>query len=214
MRQQAAVISLGLVVSLVCVGCASRPFVPLFNGSDLTGWVGNTNSYVAEDSKLVFYPERGGGKLYTEKQYSDFIFRFEFKLTPGANNGLGIRTPMQGKPAYAGMEIQILDDTAEKWKKLKPWQYHGSIYGVVCAKRGHLKPAGQWNLEEVVAKGRQITVKLNGVTILDADIDKAGIPETLDGKDHPGLKRDTGHICFISHGDHVEFRNITIKELK
>ena len=186
-------------------------FVSLFNGSDLTGWIGDTKGYVVEGGSILCKP---GGNLFTEKAYSDFIFRFEFKLTPGANNGLGIRTEPGTHAAYQGMELQILDDTAEKYAKLQPYQYHGSIYGVVPAKRGHQKPVGEWNSEEVIAKGRQITVNLNGTTIVDANLDEASTPETMDHKAHPGLKRDSGHIGFLGHGSILEFRNIRVKELK
>jgi len=190
-------------------------FEPLFNGRDLSGWTGATDSYFAEDGKIVIHPKKGsGGNLYTVGEYSDFVLRFEFKLTPGANNGLGIRCPMPGHASIEGMELQILDNTAEVYKDLQPYQYHGSIYGVVPAKRGYLKPVGEWNYEEVIAKGKQITVKLNGVTIVDADIEKASTPKTMDGKDHPGLKRKKGHIAFLGHGSHIEFRNIRIRELK
>ena len=188
-------------------------FVPLFNGKDLTGWRGDTKGYVAEGGKIAIYPERSSGNLYTTDEFADFIFRFEFRLTPGANNGLGIRTPLEGDAAYVGMEIQILDDASPKYKGLKPYQFHGSIYGVAPAKQGHLKPVGEWNTEEVIADGRQITVKLNGATIVDADIDKAAMPATLDGRDHPGLKNEKGHIGFFGHGDYLEFRNIRIKNL-
>lgn len=186
-------------------------FVPLFNGRDMTGWTGNTTGYYAKDGTMVCDPTKSGGNVYTDDEYGDFIFRFEFKLTPGANNGLGIRAPLSGDAAYSGMELQILDDTAAKYATLQPYQYHGSIYGVVPAKRGHLKPVGEWNSEEVIAKGRQITVRLNGTTIVDADIDKASTPETMDHRDHPGLKREKGHIGFCGHGDYLEFRNIRVK---
>ncbi len=188
-------------------------FVPLFNGRDMAGWTGNTTGYYAKDGKMVCDPARAGGNVYTADEYGDFIFRFEFKLTPGANNGLGIRAPLSGDPAYMGMELQILDNTAAKYATLQPYQYHGSIYGVVPAKRGHLKPVGEWNHEEVIAKGRQITVRLNGATIVDADIDKASTPQTMDKRDHPGLKRSKGHIGFCGHGDHLDFRNIRVKTL-
>ena len=188
-------------------------FVALFNGKDLTGWTGDTKGYVAEGGKIAIYPERSSGNLYTIDEFANFIFRFDFRLTPGANNGLGIRTLLEGDAAYVGMEIQILDDTSPKYNGLKPYQFHGSIYGVVPSKQGHLKPVGEWNSEEVIADGRHIIVKLNGTTIVDADIDKASTPATIDGRDHPGLKRDKGHIGFCGHGDYLEFRNIRIKHL-
>lgn len=190
-------------------------FVSLFNGNDLTGWVGNVRGCAVKDGTMILDPRLGGGgNLYTAQQYADFIFRFEFRLTPGANNGLAIRAPLSGNPAYVGMELQILDDTSPRYRSwLKDYQHHGSIYGVVPAKRGYLKPIGEWNSEEVIADGRHITVKLNGTTIVDADLDEASTPKTMDGRDHPGLKREKGHIGFCGHGDHVEFCNIRIKIL-
>jgi hypothetical protein len=189
-------------------------FKLLFNGKNLRGWQGNTKGYVVKDGTIVVEPELGGGNLYTAQEYGDFIMRFEFKLTPGANNGLGIRTPLNVNAAYQGMELQILDNTASKYKNLKPYQFHGSIYGVVPAKRGYLKPVGMWNFQEVIANGKQITVKLNGTTIVDADIDKASTPKTMDGNDHPGLKREKGYIAFCGHGDKLAFRSLRIKTLK
>ena len=124
----------------------------LFNGKDLSGWSGDTEGYVAEQGVLVC--KKGGKNLYTEKQYSDFAFTFEFKLEESGNNGIGIRVPEGEHPAKNGMEIQILDHHGAKYNGeaemgngktrkmswLKPWQYHGSIYGVVPAKTGYLKP--------------------------------------------------------------------------
>ncbi|MDD8026930.1 MAG: DUF1080 domain-containing protein [Acidobacteriota bacterium] len=187
-------------------------FVSLFNGRDLSGWTGDREGYSVEDGVIAVKPD-SGGNLYTEKDYADFVFRFEFKLTPGANNGIGIRTPPEGDAAYVGMEIQVLDDGAEVYKSLKPYQYHGSIYGVVPTRRGFQKPVGEWNSEEIRVQGRRVTVRLNGVTIVDADIEKASTPQTVDGRDHPGLKRASGRISFCGHGSRVEFRNLRIKTL-
>ena len=193
----------------------NKGFKQLFNGTDMTGWVGNKQGYVVKDGIMICDPSLGGGgNLYTEKEYGDFIFRFEFRLTPGANNGLGIRTPLTGNAAYDGMELQILDDQSPRYTGwLKDYQHHGSIYGVVPAKTGHLKPVGEWNSQQVTAKGKQITIKLNGETIIDADIEKASTPKTIDGNNHPGLKRSSGYIGFCGHGDQVEFRNIRIRSL-
>jgi hypothetical protein len=192
-----------------------KGFVQLFNGTDMTGWVGNKQGYVVKDGIMICDPSLGGdGNLYTEKEYGDFIFRFEFRLTPGANNGLGIRSPLTGNAAYDGMELQILDDQSPRYTGwLKDYQHHGSIYGVVPAKTGNLKPVGEWNYQQVTAKGKQITIKLNGTTIVDADIEKASTPKTIDGNNHPGLKRSSGYIGFCGHGDQVEFRNIRIRPL-
>lgn len=192
------------------VSAPEEGFVALFNGVDLTGWEGDTGGYAAEDGLLVCKP---GGNLYTVKDYANFVLRFEFKLMPGANNGLAVRVPMPAHAAYEGMELQILDDTAEKYNELQPYQYHGSIYGVVPAKKGFLRPVGEWNEQEVIAEGRHIVVKLNGEVIVDANIEEASKNGTMDGKEHPGLLRDSGRLGFCGHGDVLYFRNIRVKEL-
>ena len=190
---------------------AEEGFTPLFNGKDLTGWTGDVKGYSVEDGTIVCKP---GGNMVTEKDYANFVLRFEFKFTPGANNGLGIRMAKdKGDAAYQAMELQILENTADKYKDLSPWQYHGSVYGVVPAKRGYLKPVGEWNEQEVIADGYHITVKLNGTVIVDADLKEATKDGTADGKDHPGLFRKEGRIGFLGHGDVLWFRNMRIKEL-
>lgn len=199
-------------------------FEPLFKGKkELACWQGNKKGYIVKDGMIVVEPKLGGGNLYTAKEYGDFIMRFEFKLTPGANNGLGIRTPLKGDAAYVGMELQILDNTSPKFhNRLRDYQYHGSIYGVVAAKRGYLKAGtawdsddwacGGWNYQEVIAKGKKITVKLNGETIVDADISEENIAKDVFAK-HPGLKNEKGYIAFCGHGDKLAFRSLRIKEL-
>jgi hypothetical protein len=190
-------------------------FTPLFNGKNLDGWVGNKESYQARDGMIVIEPKGGGGgNLMTEKEYGNFILRFEFQLTPGANNGLGIHAPLEGDAAYVGKELQILDNEAEKYAKLAVYQYHGSVYGVIPAKRGFLKPVGEWNQQEVIVEHPKIKVILNGTTILEGDYLEASKNGTLDKKNHPGLERSRGHIGFLGHGDVVHFKNIRIKELQ
>ena len=190
-------------------------FVPLFNGFNLDGWTGNKTQYQAKNGVILVDPSASGrsGNLYTEKEYDDFNFRFEFQLTPGANNGLGIRAPLSGDAAYGGVELQILDNTASIYANLQPYQYHGSLYGVAPAKRGHLKPVGEWNSQEVIIKGNRYQVILNGVKILDVDTKNAIKNGAMDGKEHPGLKNTKGHIGFLGHGSELKFRNLRIKEL-
>jgi hypothetical protein len=188
-------------------------FRPLFNGKDLTGWQGDTKGYQVDDGKIVAL-KTGNGNLYTKDEYSDFVVRFDFRLEAGANNGLAIRAPLSGDSAYQGMEIQILDDTHAQYKGIQPYQAHGSVYGIAPAKRGHLKPVGEWNSEEVICRGRQVTVNLNGTTIVDVNLDEASTPQTIDKREHPGLKRASGHIGFCGHGARVEFANLRVKRLE
>jgi len=186
----------------------------LFDGTNMNQWTGNTTDYIVEDGNISLVPRSAhGGNLYTKDEYANFIFRFEFQLTPAANNGLGIRTPMKGDAAYVGMELQILDNEAPEFSRLKPYQYHGSVYGIMPAKRGFLKPTGEWNYQEVIANGDNIKVILNGTVILDGnlrEVTKNGMP---DNQQHPGLFNKKGHIAFLGHGSPVKFRNIRIKEL-
>lgn len=188
-------------------------FKILYDGTDLDQWTGNKSGYLSEEGAIVVHPEAGGGNLYTMEEYADFIYRFEFQLTPGANNGIGIRAPLSGNAAYQGMEIQVLDNEHPIYKDLQVYQYHGSVYGVIPAKRGFLKPTGEWNKEEVIAKGNKIKVILNGETILDGDLKEAAQNGTIDHKEHPGLFNPSGHIGFLGHGDVVRFRNIRVKRL-
>ncbi|MFV2067631.1 MAG: DUF1080 domain-containing protein [Pirellulales bacterium] len=185
-------------------------FHPILNGRDLQGWVGAKDSYETKPDGVLACKKGTGGFLLTEKAYDDFAFRFEFRLPPGGNNGIAIRAPLDGNPAYAGMEIQVLDDTAGKYKDLKPWQFHGSVYGIAPSTPGFLRPTGQWNFEEIEVRGSQVTVRLNGTVINQVDLDKV---RPIDGKDHPGRTRRSGHLGLLGHGDPVEFRNLRVREL-
>lgn len=214
-KQIALLFGLVLMSSMTLSTPQPEPgFVSLFDGKTLNGWKlikGHGPGYVVKDNTIVC-PADGGGNLWTEKEYANFIFRFEFKVEPGGNNGVGIRAPYEGDAAYQGMEIQILDDQHEKYKgKIKSEQHHGSVYDVIPARTGFLKPAGEWNNEEIMAQGSRIRVTLNGVIILDADLNTVKEAEVL--KKHPGLRNKTGHIGFLGHGSLVEFRNIRIKSL-
>ena len=105
------------------------------------------------------------------------------------------------------------DNTASVYANLEEYQYHGSIYGTIAAKRGFLKPVGEWNTEEVEFIGSKVKITLNGEVILDGDIADARENGTKDGKKHPGLKRDKGYIGFLGHGSELKFRNLRIKDL-
>lgn len=187
-------------------------FVSLFDGQTLSGWTGATEGYTVVDGAIQCLPDKGGN-LLTEKDYSDFTLRLEFRLPPGGNNGVGIRAPAIGHVATEGIEIQILDNTAEKYKTLAPYQYHGSVYGLIPAKRGYLREVGVWNDQEITCIGRRITVRLNGTVIVEGHLDDALRPGAMDGKEHPGALRTTGRVGFLGHNDPVAFRHIRIREI-
>jgi hypothetical protein len=211
MKKMAVVLWLTLQAG---IGADEAGFVSLFDGKTLSGWKlvgGHGPGYVVRDNEIVC-PADGGGNLFTEQEFANFAFRFEFKLTAGANNGIGIRAPYEGDAAYQEMEIQILDDGDEMYKgKIRPEQYHGSVYDMIPARTGYRKALGEWNEEEIVADGRRIKVTLNGVIILDASLDMVREAKVL--AKHPGAARAGGHIGFLGHGSLVEFRNIRVRKL-
>ena len=193
---------------------AKEGFSLLFDGTHINEWTGNTVGYVIKEGALVVNPENGsGGDLFTKNEYGDFIYRFDFQLTHGANNGIGIHAPLQGDAAYLGMEVQVLDSEDPQYANLQPYQYHGSVYGVMPAKRGFLRPIGEWNNEEIMVKGTKIKVTLNGTVILEGDYMAASKNGTIDHNQHPGLLNKTGHIGFLGHGDILRFKNMRIKPL-
>jgi len=190
-------------------------FQSLFDGKTLNGWqeMHKTKGppyYVTNG--VIASPPNSANDLVTDAEFSDFVLRLEFKLTPAANNGIGIRVPMETNDlTYAGNEVQILDDTAAEYANLEPGQYCGSLYKIFAAKRGALKPLGEWNSYEITAEGPHVKVVLNGETIVDGDMSTVTDPEIR--RIHYGMLRPRGHIALLGHWSYVEFRNIRIKEL-
>jgi len=194
-------------------GEGESAFTRVLNGRDFSGWSGPLENYELVDG-AVRCKAGQGGTIYTAKEYGDFVARLEFKLPPGGNNGLAIRYPGTGDPAYAGMtELQVLDDNYEKAtnSKIDARQAHGSAYGMAAAARGFQRPIGEWNYEEVTVQGSRIKVELNGFVILDTDL--AQVKDLMANSPHPGKDRTRGHFGFAGHNDPVMFRNVRIKEL-
>lgn len=195
--------------SLAALG-AGDGFDPVFNGNDFAGWTGALENYEIIDGSIVCQ-EGKGGTIFTTKEYADFVARMEFKLPTGGNNGVAIRYAGEGPPHLDGLELQVLDSEDPKYANLDPRQYHGSVYGLVPAHRGYLRPTGEWNFQQITVRGSRFKVELNGFTILDADLSE--VKESKDGAVPPGATRKSGHFGFAGHNDPVAFRNITIREL-
>jgi len=188
-------------------------FKSAFNGKNFEGWAGPTNNYSVDHGSIQCLKGKGG-TIYVNDELSDFSARMEFKLPPGGNNGLAIRYPGSGDTAYVGMcELQVLDDSAKKYAKLHPAQYHGSAYGMAPAARGYQRPVGEWNFQEVTVDGSRIKVELNGTLILNADLANVEKPMYDIGK-FKGRLRKSGYFGFAGHGDAVSFRNISIRNIK
>lgn len=183
----------------------------LFNGKDLTGWeiVGGTQgSWVAENG--ILSTVGGGGWISTTREFGDFKLELEFRVPRGGNSGVFIRAPREGNPAFAGMEIQVLDDYAEKYAKLKPWQYTGSIYAVQAPKTRATKQATEWQKMEIVCQGTKVKVTLNAIRIIQANLIDYLHKETS----NPGIKRRKGFIGLQNHNTKIEYRNIQLVEFR
>ena len=82
---------------------------------------------------------------------------------------------------------------------------------MAAARRGFLRPTGEWNFQQVTVDGSTIKVELNGNIILNTDLSK--VTEFLAERPHPGKDRESGFFGFAGHNDPVEFRNISVKQL-
>lgn len=206
----------------------AQGFELLFDGTNLDNFVGNKVGYVPINGCINVTANYGNeSNLYTKNEYRDFVFRFEFCfLRPGVNNGVGIRTPMGVDAAYQGMcEVQILDHDDPIYAGLREYQVHGSVYGIIPAKRIKHKPLGEWSEEEIRVKGNHITVTVNGEVILDGDVKEAckghnvapdgsnNNPYTVDHQNHPGMFNKAGHIGFLGHGAGLKLRAVRILDL-
>lgn len=201
----------------MCRSCSPRSaplaedsWQPLFNGKDLTGWepVGTTdNAWSIDDG--VLSGSGGGGWLSTDKEYANFELKLEFRLPPGGNSGVFIRAPREGHQSVDGMEIQVLDNDDKQYANIEPWQHCGSLYGIVPAKLGALKKAGEWQTYHIVCNGRKIKVTLNDMLVVDANLDDHKDKEAS----RPGMKRPSGYIGLQSHGTRIDYRNIRILTL-
>lgn len=183
----------------------------LFNGKDLTGWkiIGGKDGSWKVENNVLFTDGDGGGWLSTEKEFTNFLLELEFRVPEGGNSGVMIRAPQYGNPSYTGMEIQVLDDYAAQYAKLKPWQYTGSVYAVEPASKRVTKKANQWQKMKIRCEGPMIQVVLNGVQIVDTNL----ISHMDKEAGHPGIKRRKGHIGLQNHSTKIEYRNIKITEL-
>jgi hypothetical protein len=202
------------LLSFAVSAMPSKPWTRLYNGKDLSGWHvegsgAALTSWKAEGPVLSCIS--GSGYLARDEEYDDFELRLEYRLPPEGNSGIGLRFPRGGWPSTDGMEIQLLDDTAARYRDLKPESINGSIYTFVGPTARPAKPPGQWNKIEVRCKGPEVSVRISGKQVCSANVDEISSP----GKGTTPLNKRPrrGLIGLQCHDDPVDFRNIEIRRL-
>ncbi|HTI51040.1 MAG TPA: family 16 glycoside hydrolase [Planctomycetaceae bacterium] len=192
-------------------------FEPLYNGRDLSGWKvkgGKLEAWKA-DGELLSGIGPEGGWLRTEKTYSDFVLRLEYRIVAGGNSGVGLRLPAEGAPAQAGLEIQVLDEAVPPESKSggsDETRRNGAIVGHVAAEKVAAKPAGEWNVFEITCRGPQVKVVLNGETVIDVAVDTLKDDEK-EGRTALADRPEVGFIGLQCSPAQVDFRKIELRDL-
>jgi type 1 glutamine amidotransferase len=188
-------------------------WITLFNGKDLNGWTCKPGAWAAEDGVLA---RKGGGDIWTQQEFGDFILDLEFKVDRGTNSGVFFRTADINDCVQTGIEMQVLDSYGKAGADKHDC---GAIYDCLAPSRNAVKPSGEWNTLRLVCRGPRIEVVMNGLKIIDMNLDdwkEAG--QNPDGsankfrtayKDMPRA----GYIGFQDHGSPVWYRNIRIRPL-
>src|SRR5437867_1071711 len=202
-------IALLLLITLSPCAANAADFVDLFPEDGVPkGWLVRKwdNVKNSPESGVIWKVENGvlhgseprGTWLVSEKEYGDFILEFEWKLGERGNSGTALRAPLNGDPAFDGMELQMVDPRYYGDTKVPPAELTGSLYKAVAPRAQVYKPA-EWNKYQITCRGRSVKVLLNGETILDVNLDDQTKPtKRHDGSDAPPLKNRPrkGHIGF------------------
>jgi len=185
----------------------------LLEGNVGLTWTCKKGSWTIKEGVLT---RQGGDYVWTNTRYGDFVLDLEFKVATGTNSGDFIPTDTTADPVQTGIEIQILDSYGKK----NPGKHDcGSIYDCLAPSSNPTKAAGQWNRMIITCKGPNIKVEMNGVQIVDMDLNKWTEPnKNPDGSKnkfitpYKNMPR-SGHIGFQDHGKPVWFRNIKVKPI-
>jgi hypothetical protein len=210
MRRASAFLVLGTAWLSSCSGTTPGPaaggWVRLFNGEDLSGWVavkGTLANWGVEGGLLVCHG-RELGWISTSEPYENFELELEYRMSPGGNSGILVRTPREGHPSKDGMEIQILDDEAPAHQDILPSQHTGAIYKAVAPSKPAHRKAGEWNRIRILCDGSRVTVRLNGEEIVNADLDR---------HEELRLRPRRGYVGLQNHKSRVEFRDVRLRRL-
>jgi hypothetical protein len=182
----------------------STPWVSLFNGKDLTGWVQIGNEkWVVEDGAI--YGEgvtEKYGYLATEKDYRDFEFSIRFKCEADGNSGVYLRTKFKPGTVDVSDGYQVEIDRVLN-------HHTGGVYG---DNRGWMAwPAPEfetvirpydWNDMLIHVMANRTIVWLNSIQVLDFT--------------NPEPRSDTGSIALQLHSGgqgKMRFKDIFVRDL-
>jgi len=185
---------------------------PLFDGKGLDGWQGvrgPIDNWTVDGGLLLCTGKPGSKWIATRETFDDFELELEFNVSAGGNSGVFLRVPLEGRPAFDGIEIQIADDFSPKYQAKPVIKHTGAVYDLEPPAKKAAKRAGEWQSMRIRCAGRRLEVFLNGRQIQDVDLD--GYPEKE--KTHAALKRAGGHIGLQNHGVPIRFRKVRIRRL-
>ena len=201
--------------------------IELFNGRDLPGGEDHKNPHLGtvEDGMIVVISEAGKmSNLSTQAQYGDFELRLEYTADAKVNSGVFLRVSDLDDEVHTGLEIQILD-TYGKELPLDRGD-SGALYDMIAPSANALKPAGEWNQMRMRCDGPQVAVELNGVQVVDADLDLFDTPgQNPDGSSNKfkyawKTMSRAGHIGLQTHAGmgglsdvKIRFRNLVVQPL-
>ncbi len=204
-------------------GKKSVEWTPLFDGKTTAGWRGfgktgfPDKGWVVEDGWLHHVAKTGGGDLITERKFTDFELRFQWKVGAAGNSGVKYFIDEERK-APIGHEYQLIDDAAHPDAKVGPKRQTAALYDALAAVKPKVKPAGEINRTRIVVKGNHVEHWLNGDKVLAYEL---GSPELAAAKAASKFKDEAKWgtkfatpILLQDHSDDVWFRNIRIRELK
>lgn len=221
-------------VAIVMMGCSAtsqtnkNKFVKLFDGKTTTGWhtynkktVGS--AWDVDQGALHMSPTKkgkdGGGDLVSDKAYSNFHLKYDWKVAPGANSGLIFyvhEDPKYKQTYLTGPEMQVLDNEGHKDGKITKHR-SGDLYDMIKSSAEPVKPVGEWNKAEIISNNGNLTFILNGVEVVKTTMWDDNWKKLIAGSKFATWEGfgtyKTGKIALQDHGDEVWFKNIMIKEL-
>lgn len=208
-----------------------KGWIPLFDGKTLNGWhtygkKTTGTAWTVEDGTIHFIPskrtpgERGSGDLVTDKEFENFHFTYDWKISKNGNSGLIFwvqeDTAKYKQTYHTGPEMQVLDNDGHPDGKIHKHRA-GNLYDLIAGKEDVVKPVGEWNTAEIISKKGKLEFILNGITVLTTTYGDDAWKQMIAGskfKQWPDFGTVfKGHFALQDHGNEVWYKNIMIKKL-